>query len=232
MTTGVSLVSGVSGAGLALQPPFDNSNDAATTSFVNQQINRSIATLPLALGSTGGGLYNQASLGSGAQVVVFVSSSPGPVTSILSIVNGGTGYAVGDLLILPSGGYDCILRVTNVTAGVIQSGGLQLLYGGTNYTTSSQSATLDIPPSGRTVILSGTLTSNATIYITSGTYATASRRSIYCNNTTGSFTVTVQLSNGAGGGTGASVVLTQGTANSTAMWVWTDGVNGVWTVAA
>ena len=232
MSTGVVLTSGVSGGGLILQSPLDSSNNAATTSFVNQQINRSIATLPLAVGATGGGIYNQNSLGSGATIVVFVSSSPGPVSSVLSVVSGGTGYAVGDLLIVPGGGYDCVLRVTNVSGGVIQSGGLQVLYGGTNYTTGFQTTAIDIPPSGRTIILTGTLTSNATIIITNGTYATASRRSIYCNNTTGSFSVTVKLSNGAGGSTGTGVILTQGTNNSTAMWVWTDGQNDTWTVAA
>jgi len=228
MSTGVSLTAGVSGGGLILQSPLDSSNNAATTSFVAQQINRSIATLPFTLGSTAGGTYNQNSLGSGATIVVFVSSSPGPVSSILSVVSGGSGYAVGDLLIIPGGGYDCILRVTNVSAGVIQSGGLSVLYGGSNYMTGFQTTAIDIPPSGRTVTLAGILTSNATIIITNGTYATASRRSIYCNNTTGSFTTTVKLSNGAGGSTGTGVVLPQGTNNSTAKWVWTDGVNDVW----
>lgn len=228
MTTAVSLVTGVSGAGAILQTPTDNSNNPATTSFVNQQINRSIATLPLNLAAGAGGIYNQNSVGTGLTVVVFVNSSPGPVSSILSVFNGGSGYVTGDLIILPAGGYDCICRITNAIAGVVQSGGVLVLYGGTNYTTSLQTTAIDIPPAGRTVILSGTLTSNATIIITNGTYATASRRSIYCNNTTGAFTVTVKLSNGSGGSVGTGVVLPQGTNNSTAKWVWTDGVNDTW----
>jgi hypothetical protein len=72
------------------------------------------------------------------------------------------------------------------------------------------------------------LASNATIIIPAGTYLQGARRIGFSNNTTGAFTVTVKLSNGAGGSTGVGTVLPQGTANSSSVLLYTDGVTDVW----
>jgi hypothetical protein len=207
------------------QGPTDNSQLIATDAFVNQQIITGTATVPIA---TTGGLYNQASLGSGLEIVIFASG--GVVSSVLTLVAGGTGYANGDILVLPGGNSDAIVRVTNAVSGVVQSGGVQIAYGGTGYTTGAQFTAHDIPPAQRAVILSGVLTSNLTFIVQNGTYLTASRKFIFANNTTGTFTVTVNLSNGAGGTTGVGVVIPQGVNNSAIKLLYTDGVNDVWTV--
>jgi hypothetical protein len=204
------------------QGRLDNSTLVATDAFVNQQAAAAVATVPFS--GTTGGLYNQATLGSGAQVVVLVSG--GVVQSILTVAVPGTGYAVGDLLILPSGNQDAIIRVASVSGSGVASA--SIIYGGSGYTTGVQVPTMGVPPGRRAVILSGTLTSNLTFIIQNGTYLTASREIQVANNTTGAFTVTVYVSNGAGGHTGNGVVLPQGTNNSTAMELYTDGVNDVW----
>jgi hypothetical protein len=204
------------------QGRLDNSTLVATDAFVNQQAAAAVATVPFS--GTTGGLYNQATLGSGAQVVVLVSG--GVVQSILTVAVPGTGYAVGDLLILPAGNQDAIIRVASVSGSGVASA--SIIYGGSGYTTGIQVAAMGVPPGRRAVILSGTLTSNLTFIIQNGTYLTASREIQVANNTTGAFTVTVYVSNGAGGHTGNGVVLPQGTNNSTAMELYTDGVNDVW----
>jgi hypothetical protein len=226
MTSGVSLTASVSGATVALQPPISNSNSTpASTSFVNQQIILDTAAVTFA--NVTGGIYNQATLGSGCTFVIVVSG--GAITSIPSIVTGGSSYAVGDILGVQSGNYDGIVRVTAVSSGAVTA--LAVAYPGTGYTTGLTAAGLAVPPGQRFAIFNGTLTSNLTFIITAGTYLTASRRPCFANNCTGSFTITVYLSNGAGGTTGNGVVLTQGTNNSTAQLVVTDGVNDVWKVA-
>lgn len=204
------------------QGRLDNSTLVATDAFVNQQNSAAVATVPAA-GVTGG-VYNQATLGSGAQVVVLVSG--GVVSSILTVAVPGSGYAVGDLLILPAGNSDAIIRVATLSGSGIASA--SIVYGGSGYTTGAQVTAIAVPPGRRAVVFSGTLTSNLTFIIQRGTYLTASREVEFANNTTGAFTVTVFLSDGAGGHIGNGVVLPQGTNNSTAMTVYTDGVNDVW----
>jgi hypothetical protein len=199
----------------------DNSTLAASDAFVNQQIASSTATVPFPVV---GGVYNQASLGTGAQLVVFATG--GVVSSILTIANPGSGYAVGDLLLLPAGNSDAVVRVATVSGGGVVT--VNVIYGGTGYTTGAQVTAIDVPPGQRTVTLTGVLTSNVTFIIQRGTFLTASRRVEFNNNTTGAFTVTVFLSNGAGGTTGGGVVLPQGTNNSSALQVETDGQNDVW----
>ena len=216
-TTVAATVAGVT-AGRA-----DNTTQLATDAFVNQQIISSTANVPFPLV---GGTYNQATLGTGLVVVIFVSG--GTISSILSVVNGGSGYAVGDLVLVPVGNADAVLRITNVVGGVVQSGGVSVIYGGTGYTTGAQVTAVPVPPGQRTVTFTGVLTSNVTFIIQNGTFLTAARRVQFNNNTTGAFTVTVKISNGAGGSTGTGVVLAQGTNNSTATLVETDGVNDVW----
>jgi hypothetical protein len=116
--------------------------------------------------------------------------------------------------------------VTAVSSGGITAA--SVLYGGTNYTTGATLAVMALPPASRDGVLSGTLTSNATIIIPAGTYLQGGRRIIFSNNTTGAFTTTVKLSNGTGGSTGTGYVLPQGTNNSTSVVLFTDGVTDVW----
>lgn len=206
------------------QGRLDNSALLATDAFVNQQGAAAVATVPFA--NTTGGVFNQATLGSGAQLVFLASG--GSVSSILSVAMGGTGYAVGDLLILPAGNSDALVRVTAVSSGAITTA--SIIYGGTGYMTGAQVPVSAIPPGRRAVVMTGTLTSNVTFIIQNGTYLTASREIEFINNTTGAFTVTVYLSNGADGHTGNGVVIPQGTNNSAAQRLYTDGVNDVWPV--
>jgi hypothetical protein len=211
----------LSGVTTVTNARIDNTTLVATDAFVNQQIISSTATVPFPVV---GGVYNQASNGTGAQIVIFASG--GVVSGVLTISNPGSGYAVGDLLLLPTGNSDAIVRVTAVSGGGITT--VQVIYGGTGYTTGNTVTAIDVPPGQRTVTFTGVLTSNVTFIIQRGTFLTASRRVQFNNNTTGAFTVTVFLSNGSGGTTGSGVVLPQGTNNSSAILVETDGQNDVW----
>jgi len=204
------------------QGRLDNSTLLATDAFVNQQGASATATVPFA-GVTGG-VYNQATLGTGLTVVVFASG--GAITSALTISNPGSGYAVGDLVAVPAGNSDAVLRVTGVSGGGVSSVGIA--YGGTGYTTGQVATAVPVPPGKRAVVFSGVLTSNLTFIIQNGTYLTASREVEFINNTTGAFTITVFLSNGADGHVGNGVVLPQGTNNSSAVALYTDGQNDVW----
>lgn len=201
----------------------DNTTLVATDEFVNQQIISATATVPFPVT---GGIYNQATLGTG--LVVRIVTAGGVITSISTIPNGGTGYAVGDLVFVNATNCDAVLRVTNVVGGVVQPGGIAVVYGGTGYVNSAQAPGSAVPPGQRTVVFTGVLTSNLTFIIQNGTFLNSSRRVQFNNNTTGAFTITVKLSNGAGGSTGTGVVLPQGTNNSTALMVQTDGMNDVW----
>jgi hypothetical protein len=196
----------------------------STDQFFNQQIIRSTTTVPLVIA---GGTYNQATLGSGFQPVVFTTS--GVVTSILTIAVAGSGYAVGDLLTLAGGNVDATLHIATIGGGGSVTSAT-ILYGGTGYSNGAQLTGTAIPPGDRNVILTGVLTSNVTFIIANGTFDTASRRPSFANNTTGAFTVTVFLSNGADGTTGSGYVLPQGTNNSTSVLLQTDGETNVWPV--
>lgn len=206
------------------QARTDNSTLVASDAFVNQQIISATASIPFPVT---GGVYNQATLGTGGSFVIFVSG--GAISSVVSVVTPGTGYAVGDLLLVLGGNADAILRVTSIAGGGgLQTAGLAVIYGGTGYTTGVTSGVMSVPPGQRAVNFTGVLTSNVTFIIQNGTFLTASRRVQFNNNTTGAFTITVFLSNGAGGTTGAGVVLPQGTNNSSATVIQTDGVNNTW----
>jgi hypothetical protein len=159
--------------------------------------------------------------------VVFTTA--GVVTSILTIAVAGSGYAVGDLLTLAGGNVDATLRIATIGGGGSVTSAT-ILYGGTGYSNGAQLTGTAIPPGDRNVILTGVLTSNVTFIIANGTFDTASRRPSFANNTTGAFTVTVFLSNGADGTTGSGYVLPQGTNNSTSVLLQTDGETNVWPV--
>ena len=198
-----------------------NSTLLATTAFAKQAVQVAMATIPMAVTS---GVYNFAPIGTGA--IFGVTTSGGAIASISSIVAGGTGYQVGDCLVILGGNGDALAYVSSVSSGVITAA--SVLYGGSGYSGSPQLTGMGIQPGSRSRNLTGTLTGNVTIIIPNGTYLAASRRLGIQNNTTGAFTVTVKLSNGAGGSMGTGVVIPQGSANSTSTMLFTDGVNDVW----
>lgn len=204
------------------QAYFDNSTLIATDAFAKRSILAASATIPIT--NMTGGTYNFATIGTGAQIVILASG--GVISSVLTVAVGGSGYQVGDCIVMVGGNGDAILRVTGVSGGAVTTA--SVLYGGTGYTTGAQLAGMSLPPGSRTGALSGTLTSNALIIIPAGTYLQGGRRIGFQNGTTGAFTVTVKLSNGAGGSIGTGVVLPQGSGTSTSVILYTDGQNDVW----
>jgi hypothetical protein len=205
---------------------LDNSSLVATNSFVKRSILAATGTIPIA--NVTGGTYNFQTTGSGTQIVVLASG--GSITSVLTVAVPGSGYQVGDCLLMVGGNGDAILRVTSLSGSGVA--GASVVYGGTGYTTGAQLAGMPLPPGSRDGVITGTLTSNLTIIIPAGTYLQGSRRIVFNNNTTGAFTTTVKLSNGSGGSTGTGVVLPQGTNNSSSAILYTDGQNDVWPATA
>jgi hypothetical protein len=224
-TTGAVTLNGTNNLGAATsattQGYLDNSTLVATTQFTKRSLLAATATIPWTVSS---GTYNFASVGSGA--IVGVTTSGGAVTTITSIVAGGVGYQVGDCLVLTGGNGDGLIYVSAVSSGAVTAA--SVLYGGTGYTGTPQLTVASLSPGSRSGNLTGTLTGNVTIVIPSGTYLAGARRIGFANNTTGPYTVTVKLSDGAGGSTGTGVVLPQGTNNSTSMTLYTNGVSDVW----
>lgn len=224
-TTGAVTLSGVTSLGsqtsATTQSYADASTKVATDQFVGRAILASTASIPFSVSS---GTYNFATAGSGA--ILGVTTSGGAVASITSIVAGGTGYQIGDVLVLLGGNVDGAAIVTGVSSGVITTA--SVLYGGTGYTGTPQLVGTGLPPGSRTGVLTGTLTGNVTIIVPAGTYLAGGRRFSFANNTTGAFSVTVKLSNGTGGSTGTGVVLPQGSNNSTSLTLYTDGVSDIW----
>jgi hypothetical protein len=201
---------------------LDNSTLAASTAYTKQTVLAATAEIPIA--SFTGGTYNFATAGTGAQLVILASG--GVVSSVVAVANPGSGYQVGDCLILVGGNGDALARVLTLSGSGIATA--NVLYGGTGYTTGATLIASPLPPGSRTGNLNGVLTSNATIIIPAGTFLQGARRISFSNNTTGAFTTTVKLSNGAGGSTGVGTVLPQGTANSSSTLLYTDGQTDVW----
>jgi hypothetical protein len=86
-------------AGPNATPYAATTTQFATTQWVQNAIDQSMATVPLS-GITGG-TYSFSSLGSGA--VIAYTASGGAVTAIGIIYNGGaSGYRVGDLITITS----------------------------------------------------------------------------------------------------------------------------------
>ena len=217
---------------VATQNLVDNSTNAATTAYTQNLLQQSMSTIPFA-GITGGN-YNFNGQGSGC--IVAGTASGGTVTGITTIAVAGSGYLVGDILILAQSGsqYNCYLRVAAVSGTGVTT--LTILYGGTGYTSGSglTTTTGSLSPNNLpfTYILAGTLTSNAVFMMTPGTYFSESQQWIWCNNTTGAYTTKLYLSNGSGSTIGSGVTILQGTSNSQATFIFTDGVNDVWDAAA
>jgi hypothetical protein len=203
------------------QPFTENSTIVATDNFVKRTLLASQATIPI---PTTGGTYNFASAGSGTQIVILTSG--GTISSVLAIAIPGSGYQVGDCLVMVGGNGDAILRVTSLSGSGVSTA--SVVYGGTGYTTGAQLTGMSLPPGTRTGNITGVLASPLTIIIPSGTLLQGARFVGFDNNTTGAFTTTVKLSNGSGGSIGTGVILPQGTSNSTSVTLYTDGVNDVW----
>lgn len=234
VTLQASDVTGVGGALLA-SPAFtgtptvptasvpNNSTQIANTAYVAASVARSWGAVPMT-GITGG-TYNVASLGTGCSIVYTVTS--GAITAVSSVSAGGANFVVGDVLTVLGGNEDAVIRVTGVTGGAVTAA--VVLYGGSGYTAGT-AALATIPAFQLTYNLAGTLTANALFVIPAGTYLYSGNRGIINNNTTGAFTVTFKLTNGAGGTIGNGVVIPQGTSNSQSTFIYTDGVNDVWPV--
>jgi len=209
-------------------PYYDDSASVVTSDFVHVTNLNQFRTVPLS--NVTGGTYNFASLGSGAQFVIVTSG--GAITSISSVSIPGSGYAVGDVLLVGAGSYDAFVRVTGLSGSGIAS--MQVLYGGTGYTNGATTAAVlaKIIAGPLTATITGTLTSNATFILTPLNYLSASRKMVINNNTTGNFNLSIFLSNGAGGTIGNGVKVPQGSNNSTATWLQSDGTNDIWFVGA
>jgi hypothetical protein len=223
---------GGGGGGLVptVVPPSDASTKIANTQFVQNAVDLSMATIPLA--NITGGTYSYATLGAGA--VVNFTASGGAITSINTIFAGGSGYAVGDLLTLGytnsiHGNADAVLRVATVTGSAVAS--LTILYGGSGYLSGTNAASQPAYTIPFTFELAGVLASNATFIMPNGTPLLSSNQWIFANNTTGAFTVKVFVSNGSNATTGSGVTIPQGTGNIDSLLVWTDGSTDVWAAA-
>lgn len=225
LTTGAVTLNGVNTFGAntnaTTQSYVDNSTLVTTSQFVKRAILATTATIPIPIT---GGTYNFASTGTGA--IFGVTTSGGAIASVTGIVAGGTGFQVGDVLTMVGGNGDGLVYVSAVSSGVVTTA--TVFYGGTGYSGTPQLAGVALPPGSRTGNLTGALTSNVTIVIPGGTLLAGARRVGFSNNTTGAFTVTVKLTNGAGGSTGTGVLLPRGTANSASLLIYTDGVTDVW----
>ncbi len=217
---------------VATQTATDNSANAATTAYVQAREGFNASTKTHALGSTGGGTYSTAGVGSGA--IILYNASGGAITTVVSFPTAGSGYAVGDIVVATTGNDNAVFWVTSVSSGGIT--GVQILNGGTGYTGTGSTGLLreaNASANINTFIITGTLTSNATWLMTPGTAYMNSKQWIVCNNTTGAYTLTFKLSGQSGGvstntAIGTGVVIPQGTNNSAATAIFTDGINDIW----
>lgn len=225
LTTGAVTLNGANTFGAntnGVTPGYtDNSTHIATTAGVKQLILARTAWIPMTIT---GGTYNFASAGSGA--IFGVTTSSGAIVSVTGIVAAGTGYQVGDVLTMVGGNGDGLLFVSGVSGGGVTSA--TVFYGGTGYSGTPQLSGSPLPPGSRTGGLTGTLTSNATIIIPNGTFLAGARRIGFNNATTGAFSITIKLSDGAGGSTGTGFVLPQGAGHTASLIAYTDGVTDVW----
>ena len=199
--------------------PYDASSQAANDLYVQNAVNLTMATSPFTIT---GGTISFNSLGSGSTLNYSVTS--GAITTINSWMATGANYLVGDVITPQAGNYDAMIRITAVNGSNQPTAGT-ILYGGTGYSAGTAVAGTAANTIEFTFLLSGTLTSNATLIMAHGTYRTQSNQWIFANNTTGAYTVTVCV----GGATdacaagGRTVVVPQGTNNSASELLQTDG---------
>lgn len=205
--------------------PFSDSSAAvATDQFVQARALIGQSFTPFT-GITGG-TYSFATLGSGA-IIVF-SASSGVLSGIITVGLAGSGYAVGDILTPMGGNTDAYVRVTGVSSGGVTSA--QIIYGGTGYNTGGSLQLSPAKTFPAVFSASGVLTSNVTVIIPNGSFLLGGQERTVANNTTGAFTTTLCVSNGANACTGATLLIPQGTANNTPIYWFTDGSTGVWQI--
>jgi len=207
---------------VATQPYYDASTKIANMAAVQAAINFTMAYVPLS-GLTGG-TYSFASVGTAA--VASWTGSGGAVTGISGITVAGSNYKVGDILQIAAGNQDALVAVASLSGSGIAS--LTILYGGTGYGAAGFSflnPQVSVPFS---FALFGVLTSPMTILMANGTYLTQGNQWIFYNNTTGAFTTTIKMSTPANVATGTGVVIPQGSNNSLAALLDTDGETDVW----
>ncbi len=204
--------------------PFIANSMVATSAYMHSVIDWEESATPLY--NLTGGLYNFACAGSGLRV--SFTANAGIVTAVTSITNGGTQYYTGDLIAITGGNYDTILRVTSQTGGSVT--GLEILFGGSLYTSQTNNETFVADPISATYLLYGILTSDATIVMPAGTHTEHAGQWNLINNTTGNFDVTVKLTNGLGGTIGNGVTVIRGTQNSRITLALTDGITDIYSV--
>ncbi len=202
----------------------------ATTGYSTSLSNYRKATIPINLGSTAGGTLSFATNGIG--LTQNFTASGGVITSLGTIFNGGSGYAVGDVVTFPNnnsnvGNNDDYIEVTSVSGTAVT--GDMILYGGSGYVSGTNETVM--PPNGFPTVFvnTGTLTSNLTIILPNGTGIMNSDQVGIYNNTTGSFSMTFCLSNGSDACNGGhTVVIPQGTSNSAPMFLENDATTGIY----
>ena len=136
----------------------------------------------------------------------------------------GSGYKAGDLVSVAGGNNDAILAISAVGGAGYPTSGV-ILYGGTGYTSGTGAAIPALSSIPFTFLFSGALSGNIEFLMTPGTYQTQSNQWIFCNNTTGAYTITIAVSNSTNTGAagGRTVVIPQGTNNSSSTFIQTDG---------
>ncbi len=195
----------------------DSTAKIATNAFVQAANLLAMSTVPMAVSA---GTYSFATVATVNPTINQVAAG-GAITSA-TVNAGGTGVAVGDLFLVSGGNQDAILRVATVSGGAALT--LNIVYGGTGYSTANGVTTDAGSATPFTYLLSGALAGNVTIIATSGTYLTASQQWYFANNTTNSYTVTVCVSNGSDAcSSGRTAIIPQGSANSRIVGVQTDG---------
>jgi hypothetical protein len=202
----------------------DATTKVATDQFVQNAINYSMATVPLTLST---GTYSFDAASTCAPTIGFTAS--GNISAIGTIYSGGTGCVVGDLLSVGGGNHDAILQVATLTGSAAAS--LNIVYGGTGYTSAINIATGVASSVPFTFLLSGALSGNVTLVMTNGTYLTQSNQWIFADNTTGNPTYAVSVcvagATDACAAGGRTVTLVEGTNNSTSTILQTDGAANV-----
>ena len=221
------------------QNAYDASSAVTNDQTAQAMIQRSMATMPMNLGTTASGVYSFASYGTG--FVGSFNAASGAITTNTVVYNGGLNYKVGDLLTVNgsgnSGNQDSVLAVTSVGASGVVNSPLKVIYGGTGYTSGTNIAG-DLQASfPYTFNITGTLTGATTILVTPGTYLTQSNQWDACNNTTGAYSLIFKMSAQSSGvstdtamGTGA--IIPQGSNNSQCVNIQTDGQSDIWIVPA
>ena len=205
-------------------PYTDSSTKVGNTAFVQAAIAQSMAYSSMNVAG-GAATFSLSSIGSLATATF--GSAAGVITSVTSITNAGSGYKVGDVLLVNGGNSDAYVRVATITGSGIAS--LTIVYGGTGYSNPTTAASFYVSGFAPfTWEVHGAITGDITILLTNGTYITEGQQYIFFNNTTGAHNVTVKCATSSNTAQGTGVVIPQGTSNSAGVLVTTDGETEVW----